>query len=240
MTHNTKAFGLLSKLFFLVFFGLALAACGDDKDSSAEQTSNDTTTVTTAGTGETSDATDYNTYLSVGEVKDGAIYGDLVLGNPDAPVTIIEYASLTCPHCADFDRETFPEMRETYIKSGKVKWIYRNFVRDRADLAVSMLTRCFGNDKVFDLMTYFFERQREWVVQDPMPQIATVARRAGINRADLDSCLAKTALQTNMLDLLEMGQNAGVSRTPTFFINGDKFEGAKSFEEMSELVDDRM
>ncbi|MCH7630898.1 MAG: thioredoxin domain-containing protein, partial [Proteobacteria bacterium] len=118
-----------------MLFGLA--AC----DSSETSDGTNTAAVVEDYTGP-----DYTQVISAEEVRDGVAFGDLIMGNPDAPVTMIEYASLTCGHCANFHMQVFPDFKEQYIKTGKVRLIYRNYTRDPADLAVGMLTRCVGPD----------------------------------------------------------------------------------------------
>jgi len=183
---------------------------------------------------------DYSRVISAGEVRDGAVFGDLVMGNPDAPVTLIEYASLSCGHCANFETKIFPDFRELYVKTGKVRFVYRNFTRDPADLAVGMLTRCVGPDQAFDLMGVFFERQRQWVVEDAKPEIAAIARRLGINRADFDACLANTDLQRSLIEMLRLGQSEGVEGTPTFFIGDDKHVGEIELVDLVRFIETHM
>ncbi len=108
------------------------------------------------------------------------------------------------------------------------------------DLAVAMVTRCYGPDKTFDLMNLFFQRQRQWAVQDAMAEITNVARTAGISRLDLDSCLANSELQAHLLEMQKAGSAAGVSGTPTFFINGEKYVGAGSVELFTGMFEDEL
>ncbi|MCH7806181.1 MAG: DsbA family protein [Proteobacteria bacterium] len=212
-----------------MLFGLA--AC----DSSDTSDGTNTATVVEDYTGP-----DYSQVISAEEVRDGVAFGDLIMGNPDAPVTMIEYASLTCGHCANFHNDVFPDFKEQYIKTGKVRLIYRNYTRDPADLAVGMLTRCVGPDQAFDLMAIFYERQRQWVVEDAKPEIAAIARRVGINRADMDACLANTDLQRNLVEMLRAGQTEGVTGTPTFFIGNEHHVGEIEFDALAALVEDNM
>ena len=214
-----------------LLFGLAACDSGEKSDT---QTS-DATDVAEVYTG-----TDYTKVVSAEEVKNGVAFGDLVMGNPDAPVTIIEYASLTCGHCANFHMNTFPDLKETYIKTGKVRFVYRNFTRDSADLAVGMLTRCVGPDQAFDLMNIFFERQRQWAVEDAKTEIAAIARRVGINRVDFDACLANSELQGHLVEMFRTARSDGVSGTPTFLIGDDRHVGFIEFEALSEIIEDNM
>jgi len=212
---------------------LFLTACGDGENT--QQTAEADTGTTEAYTG-----TDYSTMVNSPDIRNGVVFGEIVIGNPDAPVSMIEYASLTCPHCAAFHNSVLPEVMEKYIKTGKVKLIYRNFTRDKYDLAVSMITRCFGVDKSLDLMGLYFERQRQWAVQDADTQIGAVARTAGITRLDLDACLSNTELQSALLEMLKAGQAEGVNGTPTFLINGEKYVGSGSLEIFSKIIDGKL
>ena len=215
-----------------MLFGLA--ACDSSDTTEGTQTS-ETAAVAPDYTGP-----DYTQVISAEDVRDGAAFGDLVMGNPDAPVTMIEYASLTCGHCGTFHTQVFPDFKEQYIKTGKVRLVYRNFTRDSADLAVGKITRCFGPDKAFDLMAIFFERQRQWVVEDAKPEIAAIARRVGINRADMDACLANKDLESDLIEMLRAGEAEGVEFTPTFFIGNQRHVGVIELDVLAELIEDNM
>ena len=230
-THKNQFYtlGVITVLSF------GVAAC----DSSEETT---TTTAPVETSGVAADGVDYSTVINADEVRDGVAFGDLVMGNPDAPVTIVEYASLTCSHCAAFHTDVFPAIKEQYIATGKVRFVYRNFTRDPADLAVGMLTRCVGPENAFEMMAIFFDRQRQWAFgEDPKTEIAAIARQqAGIGRTDFDACLANTDLQNNLVSMLSQGQNEGVMATPTFFIEGEVLVGEKPFEVFVEIIEDNM
>ena len=207
---------------------------------SSEETTTPTAPVETSGVA--ADGVDYSTVINADEVRDGVAFGDLVMGSPDAPVTIVEYASLTCSHCAAFHADVFPAIKEQYIATGKVRFVYRNFTRDPADLAVGMLTRCVGPENAFEMMAIFFDRQRQWAFgEDPKTEIAAIARQqAGIGRTDFDACLANTDLQNNLVSMLSQGQSEGVNGTPTFFIEGEVFVGEQPFEVFVEIIEDNM
>ena len=162
--------------------------------------------------------------------------GDHVLGSPDAPVTIIEYASMTCPHCAHFHETTYPEMKKKYIDTGKVRFIFREFPLDALAAAGSMLARCAGSDKYFPMIETLFSQQREWVVQKPLAPMLGIAKQAGFTQQSFDECLANQ----QMLTALEEGRNRatklGVNSTPTFFINGKIIRGALTPEELDKQV----
>jgi protein-disulfide isomerase len=162
--------------------------------------------------------------------------GDHVLGSPDAPVTIIEYASMTCPHCAHFHETTYPEMKKKYIDTGKVRFIFREFPLDALAAAGSMLARCAGKDKYFPMLETLFSQQREWVVQKPLVPMLGIAKQAGFTQQSFDECIANQ----QMLSAIEEGRNRatklGVNSTPTFFINGKIIRGALTPEELDKQV----
>jgi protein-disulfide isomerase len=163
--------------------------------------------------------------------------GDEVLGAADAPVTIVEYASMTCPHCSHFHETTFPEMKKKYIDTGKVRFIFREFPLDPLAAAASMLARCAGKDKYFPLIETFFAQQKEWVVQKPLQPMFAIAKQAGFTQQSFDECLANQ----QMLNAIEESRTRAatkfnVNSTPTFFINGKVFRGTLTPEELDKQV----
>lgn len=165
--------------------------------------------------------------------------GDLVMGSETAPVTIIEYASLTCPHCAAFATETFPKLKTAYIDTGKVRFIFREFPLDDLAMAGAMLARCAGKaDKTrsFALNELLFEKQREWVVQRPIEPLKNLIKQVGLGEKDFESCLQDNELVAGIRQSAEKGNKLGVNSTPTFFVNGTIQKGAMSFEEFDKLL----
>src|SRR5260370_17554609 len=124
--------------------------------------------------------------------------GDHVLGSPDAPVTIIEYASMTCPHCAHFHETTYPEMKKKYVDTGKVRFIFREFPLDALAAAGSMLARCAGKDKYFPMIETLFSQQKDWVVQKPLEPMLGIARQAGFIQPTLHDCPANQAMPSGI------------------------------------------
>jgi protein-disulfide isomerase len=163
--------------------------------------------------------------------------GEQVLGDDKAPVTIIEYASMTCPHCAHFALTTFPQIKEKYVDTGKVRFILREFPFDPIAAGAFMLARCAGKDKYFAVVDLLFRTQTTWAVDKPLaPMLATV-KQAGFTEDSFKACLANQ----KVLDGIEWVRNRGadkfkVQSTPTFFINGQMSVGALSFEEMEKLI----
>ena len=163
--------------------------------------------------------------------------GDQIQGQADAPVTIVEYASMTCPHCSHFHETTYPELKKKYIDTGKVRFIFREFPLDQLAAGAAMLARCAGKDKYFPLIDAFFSQQKEWVVQKPLQPMLAIAKQAGFTEQSFNKCLANQQI----LDGLKETQNRAaqkfnVNSTPTFFINGKIFRGALTPEELDKQV----
>lgn len=153
--------------------------------------------------------------------------GDVVMGAADAPVTIIEYASMTCGHCATFHTTTYPEMKKKYIDTGKVKYILREFPLDPLAAAGFMLARCAGNDKYHAMVEMLFSKQKDWVVQNPIPPLLALAKQAGFTDASFESCLKDQKILEAIESVRTHGADKlGVNSTPTFFINGKLYRGA--------------
>jgi protein-disulfide isomerase len=159
--------------------------------------------------------------------------GDQVLGPANAPVTIIEYASMTCPHCAHFHETTYPEMKKKYIDTGKLRFIFREFPLDALAAAGSMLARCAGKDKFFPLVETLFAQQKEWVTQKPLQPMLAIAKQAGFTQESFDKCLANQEVLSGIEEGRQRAvQKLGVQSTPTFFINGKIFRGTLTIEEL--------
>src|SRR3984957_6905456 len=159
--------------------------------------------------------------------------GEMSLGDEKAPVTIIEYASMTCPHCAHFSETTFPELKKKYIDTGKVRFIFREFPLDQLAAAGFILARCAGPDKYFPLIETLFAQQKDWVVQRPLAPLTAIAKQAGLSQEAFEACLDNR----QMLEGIEKVRNQasekfGVNATPTFFVNGKRLSGALSIEEL--------
>ena len=163
---------------------------------------------------------------------------EMVEGNADAPVTIVEYASLTCSHCGDFYRETLPSIRDKYIKTGKARLVFREFAYDARAQAGYMLARCVPEDRYFPMIQVLFERQMEWATaDDALPPLKKIAAMAGLDENGVEACLKNQSVLDEVKSSFERGKEFGVTSTPTFFINGKKYEGALSVEEMSSVID---
>lgn len=164
--------------------------------------------------------------------------GDVALGSDKAPVTIIEYASTTCPHCAHFYATTFPELQKRYIDTGKVRFIYREFPLNQLDVAAFMLARCAGNDKFMPIVDALYAKQPEWMVDQPLVPLARIAKQFGYTEKSFNECLANH----KVLDALQEQRDRaytklGVQSTPTFFINGKMLVGDQSIEALAKVID---
>lgn len=153
--------------------------------------------------------------------------GEIVLGQTDAPVTIVEYSSLTCPHCGAFHRETLPELTEKYIDKGLAKIYFRPFPFDPYATAGAMLVHCVSPAAQVSFLNILFKRQQQWIqAEQPMSALQAIAQQAGLSESDFVVCLK----DQNRLDGIRniqsrAAEELGVRSTPTFFINGDKLEG---------------
>jgi protein-disulfide isomerase len=162
-----------------------------------------------------------------------------ILGNPDAPVTIIEYASLTCPHCAQFHNEVLPELKERYIAPGKVRLIYRDFPLDQVALAAAALAHCAGPDRYFSMLDVMFETQSNWAGEnDPIAALKRLGKLGGLTEERMQACLNDEQLTDGILQTRLEGQNQyDIGSTPTFVIDGKTYSGSRDAEEFSELLD---
>jgi protein-disulfide isomerase len=159
---------------------------------------------------------------------------DMVLGSANAPITVVEYSSLTCPHCAAFAENVFPMLRQKYIDTGKVRFVSREFPLDLKAAAASILARCIAKDdapKFFEVTMMMFHRQQE-LVEHTTDTLTDIGAKYGMSQPDVESCVKSDAA----LDKLQADQNFAygqlkVEATPTFFINGEKVKGSMSFEE---------
>jgi protein-disulfide isomerase len=175
---------------------------------------------------------------STAELMETGTLPEQSLGKDDAPVTVIEYASMTCGHCAAFHTNTYPEFKKRYVDTGKVRYILREFPLDPLAAGAFMLARCAGKDKFFPLVETLFQQQRNWVVQKPIEPLFAIARQAGFTQQTFDACLQ----DQKMLDGIEWVRARGsdkfkVDSTPTFFINGKIYKGALSIDDLAKAID---
>lgn len=178
--------------------------------------------------------------------ESGAL-GDMVLGAEDAPITVIEYASVTCPHCATFHETVYPSIKENYIDTGKIRYVFREFPTAPAELSVvgSMLARCAadkgGSDAYFLVIDSLFKTQRTWIYSDsPRDELIKISSQAGMSEADFDACVKREEL----LDLINKNINAArdnynIQATPSFIIDG-QLRSISSVEAFSTALDEAL
>ena len=213
-----------------------LAACGAESGDASEKTS-DAAATGDASAGETPADVDAAVIQS----------NDMVMGSPDAPVTVIEYASTTCPACANFHLSTFPEIKEKYVDTGKVKFVFREFPTSPVEFSLigSVLARCAaeksGSDAYFLVLGSLFKTQRQWISgEDPKLELLKIASQAGMDEAAFDSCLKRQEL----VELVQANSKAAVeqfriSGTPSFVLNGEKM-AFKSLDDFFSLLDEAL
>jgi protein-disulfide isomerase len=217
---------------------LALAACSDSgADVVAEPAAEGDAALTTAST------TPASVPSPVGEVDaakllEAGSLADMSLGNADAPVTIVEYASMTCPHCAHFHETTLPELKTKYIDTGKARLILREFPFDPRAEAGFMLARCSG-DRYFPMVDVLFKQQRTWATtENARDALLQISKLAGFTQESFEACLTDQKLLDDIRAVRARGMDEfKVDSTPTFFINGKQYKGAMSIEEMSAVID---
>lgn len=199
------------------------------QSETSEPAADEPTRVAEAQTGEAETATDAASQN----------FEDIILGDPDAPVTVIEYASMTCPHCAAFHTETLPELKEQYVDTGKVKFIMRAFPLDNLAAAASLLARCVDEDNYYPFIDVLFEKQAQWAeADDPLQELRQISKVAGFTEARFNSCLR----DQQALDYIQQVRDAGnqkydIRSTPTLIINGQKLEGNQSIAALQQVID---
>jgi protein-disulfide isomerase len=165
---------------------------------------------------------------------------DMALGPANAPVTVVEFASMTCPHCAAFNKDVFPKLKAEYIDTGKIRYIFREFPLDIKAAAGSMLARCIANgdaQKYFAVTDMLFRSQNDWVVKNTTETLTRIGKQAGLTQQQVEACLKDQAL----LDKIAADQKYAsdvlkVDSTPTFFINGERIKGETSLEEFEKRI----
>jgi protein-disulfide isomerase len=163
---------------------------------------------------------------------------DRVLGNPDAPITIIEYGSLTCPHCAHFADAVLPQLKKQWIDTGKARLVFRDFPLDAEALRAETVLRCAPPDRYYPLLEAFFANQDKWVTQkDWQGALQRLALVGGVSKKQFEACLADKKIENEVAQSrLTAATQLGVDATPTFFINGKKYEGEPTVEAMSQRL----
>jgi protein-disulfide isomerase len=177
--------------------------------------------------------------VATGDLLAAGPLGERALGDPAAKVTVVEYASMTCSHCAAFHDETFTPFKEKYVDTGKVRFIFREFPLDALATSAFMLARCVPEDRYFPVVDILFRQQQNWAfVDDPAKALFNVVKQAGFTQESFRACLTNQKILDGVNSVKDRGSNEfGVASTPTFFINGKKMSGALSLEDMDKEIE---
>ena len=169
---------------------------------------------------------------------------EMVQGNPDAPVTVIEYASFTCPHCANFNAGVYEQLKANYIDTGKVRFVYREVYFDRFGLWAAMVARCGGPEKYFGISDMIYDTQRDWTAGGDPATVAGNLRRiglmAGIEAEQLDACLNDGEMAQALVAVYQQNAQAdGIDSTPSFVIDGQKYSNMP-YEDFARILDEKL
>ncbi len=166
---------------------------------------------------------------------------DFFIGETDAPITIIEYASMSCSHCADFHNNTLENLKSEYIDTGIVKFVFRDFPFNYPALAGSMMMRCVPNDVRYEYMNALYKLQKSWVIRDnskTREQLYKIMQSGGMTQNDFDSCLGDINLENDLLEgVMNAQRELNIRSTPSFIINGELYSGNKNIKEFRQIID---
>jgi len=155
---------------------------------------------------------------------------ELTLGDPNAPITIIEYASMTCSHCADFHNKTYPDLKKNHIDTGEVKFIFREFPLDKLAMATSMLARCVDNEISMAFIEILFKNRDRWISENALNELKNFSKQAGLDSNEFDACLNNQQLLDDLIAGKEKGiEDYKINSTPSFIINGEVVSGNKPY-----------
>jgi len=164
---------------------------------------------------------------------------DMTMGNAQAKVTVVEYASASCPHCAEFNNDTFPTFKAKYIDSGKIRYVFREFLTPPVEVAASgfLVARCAGKDKYFSILDAIYRGQQQMYQSgDYRGSLLRIAQSAGLSEAQFNACTTDDAALKALNDRVEKAEKDGISGTPTFLINGTKMDGAATLANLDAAI----
>ncbi|WOS63614.1 DsbA family protein [Sinorhizobium fredii] len=246
---------------------LVLAACSDEKKEAASKapaetsaSADATTTASTSATPAASQAKPAATEVAqaspaakaelpqsegsidVTKLMEPGALPEMALGEANAPVTIVEYMSMTCPHCANFHNETFDAIKAKYVDSGKVRFIVREFPFDPRAAAAFMLARCAPEGQYFPMISMLFKQQEQWAAaENGRDALLQMSKLAGFTQESFEACLTNQKLLDDVNAVMQRGaKEFGVKSTPTFFVNGEHYSGDMSVDTLSALIDSKL
>jgi protein-disulfide isomerase len=184
------------------------------------------------------------TWVGAVAAQEASQVEEMTLGDPDAPVTVIEYASFTCPHCATFHEEGFEQLKADYVDAGKVRYVYREVYFDRPGIWAALVARCGGGDRYFGIVDLIYERQDEWARAGEPAEIADNLRRlglsAGLSEAELEACLSDGDKAQAMLAEFQRNADAdGIESTPSFVIGGETYTN-RPYADLAAIIDEEL
>lgn len=248
MTHKNMTVSRMLRAAMAGSLALFLSAC--DSGGGSDSTASDEA----ASTGNAADAAAVEAVAGEatpsGEVQitvhrdaNGVATGEITVGNPDA-VEMIEYASLTCSHCATHHIDIWPQIKKAYVDTGKLKMTFRLFARDPLDEIVSMVPLCAADERVYPIIDLILSRQDRWLHgangREVLDNLAALVRRTGLSRATFDSCVQNQAILNNVRAMRDVGLNEdNITATPTFILDGESFNTV-SFKEFAERIEDAL
>ena len=164
---------------------------------------------------------------------------DMSIGDPNAPNVVVEYASMTCPHCADFHQKLLPDLKTKYVDTGKVRFIFREFPLDKLAALASMVARCSGKEGYFPMIESLFKSQEIWAgAEDPMPKLFDVAKQGGFSQEKFDQCVEDQDLFDKIVQVRKRANESfKVNSTPSFFVNGKPLEHPEDVEDFAALLE---
>jgi len=183
----------------------------------------------------------YSASQTTGNLNTPSPLGDIALGPADARVTIIEYASMTCPHCAVFTKETFPKLKAAYVDTGKVRYIFREFPLDQLALLGAQLARCIAKGdgpKYFGAIDVLFATQDEWANNKPIEPLKRLTKQLGMNDGEFEACANNETIGKGIIATRDYAYDKlKVNATPSFFVNGQLLQGEASLEDFAKIID---
>ena len=174
--------------------------------------------------------------LDVAELNAAPAIGEMSMGPADAKVILIEYASASCPHCAEFHNNSFAALKSEYIDTGKIRFVFREFPHNDAALAAFMLARAAPKEAYFPLIDIFFKTQATWL-ENPREGLLNIAKQAGFTQETFDKTITDKALSQGILDIRDKATTFGVTGIPTFFLNGEMLRGEVTIETLRKEID---
>ncbi|WP_020591047.1 DsbA family protein [Kiloniella laminariae] len=177
----------------------------------------------------------FSSAYALGEVTEQ----DHILGDKNAPVTLIEYASLTCSHCANFHKDVLPQIKTNWLETGRARLVYRHMPLDGVAFIGALAAECFEGDRYFTFLDFLFKQQQVWAFGgDPKGELTKIASLAGVSKEQLEKCLADEELQKRVVTQAQEGKRLGVNSTPSFILNEELYPGGRDYDAMNELLED--